>query len=49
MLRYFEKHTYMGPNSKPQIELATEIATKDFVPFKGMVKSKQLKNKSNVS
>jgi uncharacterized protein YbjT (DUF2867 family) len=34
MLRYFEKHTYMGPNSKPQIELATEIATKEFVPFR---------------
>jgi len=23
----------MGPNSKPQIELAKEIATKEFVPF----------------
>ena len=34
MLRYFEKYTYMGPNSKPQIELATEIATEEFVPFK---------------
>ena len=34
MLRYFEKHTYMGPNSKPQIELAKEIATEEFVPFK---------------
>src|SRR5260370_28228137 len=33
MLKYFEKHTYMGPNSKPQIELAKEIATKEFVPF----------------
>jgi uncharacterized protein YbjT (DUF2867 family) len=33
MLKYFEKHTYMGPNSKPQIELAEEIATKKFVPF----------------
>jgi uncharacterized protein YbjT (DUF2867 family) len=34
MLKYFEKHTYMGPNSKPQIELAKEIATKEFVPFR---------------
>jgi len=34
MLRYFEKHTYMGPNSKQQIALAREIATKEFVPFK---------------
>jgi uncharacterized protein YbjT (DUF2867 family) len=33
MLRYFEKHTYMGPNSKAQIELAEEIATKKFVSF----------------
>jgi uncharacterized protein YbjT (DUF2867 family) len=33
MLKYFEKHTYMGPNSKPQIKLAKEIATKEFVPF----------------
>ena len=34
MLMYFEKHTYMGPDSKTQIELAKEIATKEFVPFK---------------
>src|SRR5450432_3878181 len=34
MLGYFEKYTYMGPNSKPQIELAKEIATKEFVPFR---------------
>ncbi len=33
MLKYFEKHTYMGPNSKLQIELAKAIATKEFVPF----------------
>jgi len=33
MLSYFEKHTYMGPDSKPQIELAKEIATADFVPL----------------
>jgi uncharacterized protein YbjT (DUF2867 family) len=34
MLGYFEKHTYMGPHSKPQIELAREIATQEFVPFR---------------
>ena len=33
MLKYFEKHTYMGPDSKPQIKLAKEITTKKFVPF----------------
>jgi len=34
MLKYFEKYTYMGPNSKRQIDLAKEIATKEFVPLK---------------
>ena len=34
MLMYFEKYTYMGPNSKPQIAMAKEIATKEFVPFR---------------
>jgi uncharacterized protein YbjT (DUF2867 family) len=34
MLKYFEKYTYMGPDSKPQIELAKKIATEEFVPFK---------------
>ncbi len=33
MLMYFERHTYMGPNSKPRIELAKEIATAEFVPL----------------
>jgi uncharacterized protein YbjT (DUF2867 family) len=33
MLGYFEKHTYMGPDSKAQIKLAKKIATKEFVPF----------------
>ncbi len=31
MFGYFEKHTYMGPDSKAQIELAKEIATDEFV------------------
>lgn len=30
MLAYFEAHTYMGPNSEAQIELAKEIATGEF-------------------
>jgi hypothetical protein len=30
MLAYFEHHTYMGPNSEAQIQLATEIATEEF-------------------
>jgi uncharacterized protein YbjT (DUF2867 family) len=34
MLGYFEKYTYMGPNSKPRIELAKETATGEFVPFR---------------
>ena len=34
MFGYFEKYTYMGPNSEPQIELAKEIATDEFVPFR---------------
>jgi uncharacterized protein YbjT (DUF2867 family) len=33
MLRYFEKYTYMGPNSKPRIDLANEIAVGEFVSF----------------
>ncbi|MBC8046884.1 MAG: NmrA/HSCARG family protein [Fimbriimonadaceae bacterium] len=31
MFGYFEKHTYMGPDSEPQIELGKEIATNKFV------------------
>ena len=30
MMAYFEAHTYMGPNSEAQIQLAKEIATEDF-------------------
>lgn len=33
MFGYFEKHTYMGPNSEPQIELAKHISTDKFVSF----------------
>jgi uncharacterized protein YbjT (DUF2867 family) len=34
MFGYFEKHTYMGPDSASRIELAKEIATDKFVPLK---------------
>jgi uncharacterized protein YbjT (DUF2867 family) len=34
MLGYFEKYTYMGPNSKLRIELAKETAIGEFVPFR---------------
>jgi uncharacterized protein YbjT (DUF2867 family) len=34
MLGYFEKYSYMGPNSKPRIELAKETATGEFIPFR---------------
>ena len=33
MLGYFEKYTYMGPNSERQIEMAKEIATNELVPL----------------
>jgi uncharacterized protein YbjT (DUF2867 family) len=33
MLGYFEKHTYMGPDSALRIELAKEIATDKFIPL----------------
>jgi uncharacterized protein YbjT (DUF2867 family) len=47
MLRYFEKYTYMGPNSKPQIELAKRIATDEFVPFKEWI-SQNIKNRKQI-
>jgi uncharacterized protein YbjT (DUF2867 family) len=34
MFGYFEKHTYMGPDSASRIELAKEIATSKLVPLK---------------
>ena len=33
MFDYFEKHTYMGPGSAAQIELAKEVATEKLVPL----------------
>lgn len=38
MLAYFEKYTYMGPNSEAQIQLAKEIATEPFVPLEHWIR-----------
>jgi NmrA-like family len=45
MLRYFEKYSYMGPNSKPQIKLAKKIATKEFVSFREWISRNDQENK----
>src|SRR5260221_6099232 len=36
--RYFESYIYMGPNSEPQIELAKEIATSEFISLREWLK-----------
>ena len=36
--RYFERYIYMGPNSEPQIELAKEIATSEFISLREWLK-----------
>ena len=38
MLAYFEEHTYMGPNSEAQIQLAKEIATENFTSLNEWIK-----------
>jgi len=38
MLAYFEEHTYMGPNSAAQIQLAKEIATEEFTSLNDWIK-----------
>ena len=38
MLAYFEAHTYMGPNSEAQIQLAREIATEGFTSLNEWIK-----------
>ena len=38
MLAYFEEHTYMGPNSEAQIQLAREIATEGFTSLNEWIK-----------
>jgi uncharacterized protein YbjT (DUF2867 family) len=47
MLGYFEKYTYMGPHSKPQIELAKEIATQKFVSFRKWLSKQSKENFQN--
>jgi len=37
MLAYFEAHTYMGPNSEAQIQLAKEIATEEFTSLNAWI------------
>ncbi len=39
MFGYFEKYTYMGPNSKKQIELAKQVATGKFTSLDEWIKS----------
>ena len=41
MLAYFEAHTYMGPNSEAQIQLAKEIATEDFIALNDWIKQNE--------
>jgi uncharacterized protein YbjT (DUF2867 family) len=38
MLAYFEKHTYMGPNSQTQIDLAKEVAIAEFTSLEEWIK-----------
>ncbi|MEZ5040074.1 MAG: NmrA/HSCARG family protein [Saprospiraceae bacterium] len=38
MFAYFEAHTYMGPNTEQQIELAKEIATEKFTSLNDWIK-----------
>jgi len=38
MLAYFDNHTYMGPNSEKQIELAKNIATEEFNSLNNWIK-----------
>ena len=38
MLAYFQAHTYMGPNSAAQIQLAKEIATEEFTSLDEWIK-----------
>ena len=38
MFGYFEKYTYMGPNSKPRIDLAKQMANGEFLSFAEWIK-----------
>ncbi|MCX6180654.1 MAG: NmrA/HSCARG family protein [Bacteroidetes bacterium] len=41
MMAYFEEHTYMGPNSEAQIQLAKEISTEKFSSLEEWIKQNQ--------
>src|SRR5688572_21586455 len=45
MFGYFEKHTYMGPNSASRIELAKEIATQKFITLREWLRQNDAENK----
>jgi hypothetical protein len=38
MLAYFESHTYMGPNSQTQIDLARKVAIAEFTSLDEWIK-----------
>lgn len=38
MMAYFENHTYMGPNSQSQIDLAREVAIAEFTSLDEWIK-----------
>jgi uncharacterized protein YbjT (DUF2867 family) len=42
MLAYFASHTYMGPNSDDQIQLAKEISTEQLTPLSAWIKQNAL-------
>lgn len=41
MMAYFESHTYMGPNSDAQIQMAKEISTEPFTPLDEWIKQNE--------
>lgn len=42
MLAYFESHTYMGPSSGDQIQLAKEVSTEQFISLNDWIKQNAL-------
>ncbi len=44
MFGYFERHTYMGPNSELRIELAKEIATQEFTTLQEWLRQNNEEN-----
>ena len=45
MFGYFEKHTYMGPDSKSRIELAKEVATQEFITLRDWLRENDTPSK----